>query len=124
MLAFPKLIQLSQMECGPTALRIVAKYYGKHISSIKAQELCILSREGSSLLNLSNAAENIGFRTRAVKLNLEKPYITICRNCYISICRFWYIVIFRLQCGLHPTPFFLDQNQWSAPIVCFGHNSF
>jgi len=47
------------MECGPTALRIVAKYYGKHISSIKAQELCFLSREGSSLLNLSNAAENI-----------------------------------------------------------------
>ena len=97
MLAFPKLIQLSQMECGPTALRIVAKYYGKHISSIKAQELCFLSCEGSSLLNLSNAAENIGFRTRAVKLNLEKPYITICRNCYISICRFWYIVIFRLH---------------------------
>jgi ATP-binding cassette subfamily B protein len=97
MLSFPKIQQLSQMECGPTALRIVAKYYGKHISSYKAQELCFLSREGSSLLNLSDAAENIGFRTRAVKLNLEKLHDDVPLPCIAHWGDNHFVVVYKIR---------------------------
>ena len=60
------------MDCGPTALRIVAKYYGKHYNLNVLRELTYKSREGVSLLSLSDAAEKIGFRTQGVRLGFEQ----------------------------------------------------
>ncbi len=60
------------MDCGPTCLRMVAKYYGKNYSLQKIREKSFISREGVSLLNLSVAAELIGFRTLAAKIPISK----------------------------------------------------
>jgi ATP-binding cassette subfamily B protein len=97
MLKFPWIQQLNQMECGPTALRIVAKYYGKSISSHRAQKLCYLSREGVSVLNLSDAAEELGFRTRAVKLNFEKIKDDIPLPCIAHWGNSHFVVIYKIK---------------------------
>ena len=60
------------MDCGPTCLRMVAKHYGRSISLSKIRSLSETTREGSSLKNLADAAEKIGFRTIGVKVNFEK----------------------------------------------------
>jgi len=59
------------MDCGPTCLRIIAKYYGKHFNIDRIRHLCGLNREGSSLLGISEAAETLGFRTKGVKLSFQ-----------------------------------------------------
>ncbi|MFC3560531.1 cysteine peptidase family C39 domain-containing protein [Pedobacter jamesrossensis] len=64
--------QPDQMDCGPTCLRMIAKYYGKHISLQKLRDISGINREGVSLLGISEAAEKIGFRTSAVRLSLEE----------------------------------------------------
>ncbi len=64
--------QLDKMDCGPTCLRMVAKYYKRTISLAKIRSLSETTREGSSLRNLAGAAEKIGFRTIGVKICLEK----------------------------------------------------
>ncbi len=69
---FPHFSQLDTKDCGPTCLKIVAKYYGKTISQQKLQELCETTRQGTSLAFVSEAAENIGFRTLGIKINLKK----------------------------------------------------
>ncbi|KOH43325.1 peptidase domain-containing ABC transporter [Sunxiuqinia dokdonensis] len=69
---FPHYKQPDAMDCGPTALRIVAKYYGKHYNLHVLRELTYKSREGVSLLSLSDAAEKIGFRTQGVRLGFEQ----------------------------------------------------
>lgn len=48
------------MDCGPTCLKIVAKHYGKNYSLQNLRDLCHISREGVSLLGISDAAEAIG----------------------------------------------------------------
>jgi len=75
LLRFPFYKQLDAMDCGPTCLRIIAKYYGKEYSLNRLREYCLISREGVSLLGLSQAAEQIGFKSLAVQVsydNLEK----------------------------------------------------
>lgn len=56
------------MDCGPTCLQIIAKYYGKKHTLQKLRERCFINREGVSLLGISDAAESIGFRTQGVKI--------------------------------------------------------
>ena len=60
------------MECGATCLRMIAKYYGKEYSAETMQELCLVTREGVSLLSMSDAAEYLGFRTVCGRITLEK----------------------------------------------------
>jgi len=60
------------MDCGPTCLRMIAKYYGKHYNTDGLREIAGYSKEGVSLLGISDAAEKIGFRTRGLQLTFEQ----------------------------------------------------
>ncbi len=65
---FPIYKQTESKDCGPTCIKIIAKHYGKVINTQKLRELSETTRIGSSLLGLSEAAENIGFRTLSIQL--------------------------------------------------------
>ena len=74
---FPYIKQPDAMECGATCLRMISKYYDKEYSAETMQELCVVTREGVSLLGMSDAAEYLGFRTVCGRLTLEK-LVTFC----------------------------------------------
>lgn len=63
--------QLNVMDCGPTCLRMIAKYHGKNINNIRLREATGYSKEGVTLLGISNSAETIGFRTRGVRISID-----------------------------------------------------
>lgn len=69
---FPHYLQADSKDCGPTCLKIIAKHYGRVLNIQTLRQLSETTREGSNLLNLSDAAESLGFRTLGVKLSLEK----------------------------------------------------
>ncbi|MCX6235776.1 MAG: peptidase domain-containing ABC transporter [Bacteroidetes bacterium] len=69
---FPFYRQLDAMDCGPTCLRMIAKYYGKDYSLQTLRDRSYLTREGVSLLGTSDAAESIGFRTLGVRISFKK----------------------------------------------------
>lgn len=75
--------QLNQMDCGPTCLRMVAKYYGKYYSLHKLREMSDFSKDGVSLLGISNAAEKIGIKTIGVKINLEQLIEEVPKPCIL-----------------------------------------
>jgi len=60
------------MDCGPTCLRMVAKHYGRNFNLQTLREKCFITREGVSLMGISEAAESIGFRTLGVTLNFDQ----------------------------------------------------
>ncbi|WP_369013442.1 peptidase domain-containing ABC transporter [Flavobacterium anhuiense] len=64
--------QADNKDCGPTCLKIIAKYYGKTINIQELRNISETTREGSNLLFLSDAAEKIGFRTLGVKLSVKR----------------------------------------------------
>ena len=70
--AFPYTQQLNQMDCGPTCLQMVSKYYGRSFSLEKLRELTEIGKEGVNILGISDAAEKIGYRTQAVQLNISE----------------------------------------------------
>lgn len=55
--------QRDAMNCGPACLAMVAEHYGLHPDRDQLWQLCDLSKEGVSLLGISKAAEEIGFKT-------------------------------------------------------------
>lgn len=59
------------MDCGPTCLQMVAKYYGRYYSLHELRKRAFITREGVSMLGISDAAEAIGFRTLSAKLPFE-----------------------------------------------------
>lgn len=72
MKSFPRYIQHDAMDCGPTCLRMVAAFYGKHYSLEGLREKSFITREGVSMLGISEAAEKTGFRSICVQVGFEK----------------------------------------------------
>ncbi|MBX9785115.1 MAG: peptidase domain-containing ABC transporter [Chitinophagaceae bacterium] len=69
---FPLYKQLDAMDCGPTCLRMVAKYYGRSVPLEYLRIKTEYGKDGSSLLGLADAAESIGFKTVGTKLSFEQ----------------------------------------------------
>lgn len=69
---FPFYKQLDSRDCGPTCLRMVSKHYGKSYSIRKLREKSYITRGGVSMLGISEAAENIGFRSTGVRIGWEQ----------------------------------------------------
>lgn len=97
-MSFPHYIQPDQMDCGPTCLRIVARHYGKKYGLPELRELCGTNRLGSSLLNIRDAAEKMGFSTDAYKLSFAAL-----RRQRLPCIAFWnqshYVVIYKIKEG-------------------------
>lgn len=96
-MAFPFYKQLDIMDCGPTCLRIIAKYYKKKYSLQFLREKCQVNREGVSLLGLGEAAEHIGFRT----VSLKTGFTTLSKEIYLPCIVHWknnhFVVVYKIK---------------------------
>ena len=72
MALFPDYAQLDAMDCGPTCLRMIAKHYGRNYTLQTLRSKSFITREGVSMLGISDAAENIGFRTTGLRTTFEQ----------------------------------------------------
>jgi ATP-binding cassette subfamily B protein len=70
--AFPTFRQMDQMDCGPTCLRMVARFHGRSYTLETLRDRCALTRQGVSLLGIAYAAESIGYRTLSVKTGFDQ----------------------------------------------------
>lgn len=59
--------QEDQTDCGAAALATVALHYGKKLGVQQMRDMAGTDREGTNLLGLVQAAERLGFSSRAVK---------------------------------------------------------
>ena len=64
--------QYDQMDCGPACLSMITSAYGKNIGVEYFRKVSFITREGVSLLGISEAAKSIGFETFAAKISIEK----------------------------------------------------
>ena len=69
---FTTYTQLDAMDCGPTCLRMIARHYGKYYSLETFCQQSFITREGVSMLGISDAAEHIGFSTTGVMISFEQ----------------------------------------------------
>ncbi len=93
---FPHYKQPDFKDCGPTCLKIIAKHYKKTLSVQYIRNISETIRSGSSLLNLSNAAEKLGIRSLGVKITIndlkEAPL-----PCILHWNKNHYVVIYKIK---------------------------
>lgn len=63
--------QHDQMDCGPSCLAMISSHYGKDFNLQYLRDNCFITREGVSLLGISEAAEKIGFKHISAKVKIE-----------------------------------------------------
>lgn len=94
---FPFYKQPDAKDCGPTCLRIIAKYYGKTIPLQQIRNLSETTREGSSLLGLSEAAENLGFRSLGVQIDFEALCKEVPFPCIVHWNKQHFVVVYKID---------------------------
>lgn len=68
---FPFFRQLDNKDCGPTCLRMVAKFYGKNFSREFLRDIAGITRQGVTMAGIADAAEIIEMRTLGMRISLE-----------------------------------------------------
>jgi ATP-binding cassette, subfamily B, bacterial len=94
---FPFLRQYDAMDCGPTCLAMICKYYGKNISVQWLREKCQLGKQGINLLGLSDAAESMGFETHAVQLTYEQLLDEVNLPCILHWSQTHFVVLTKVR---------------------------
>ena len=93
---FPHYKQADFKDCGPTCLKIIAKFYKKIIPIQSLRNLCETTRTGSSMLGLSLASESIGFRSLGVKVPpYELPEMPL--PCILHWNKTHYVVLYKID---------------------------
>ena len=64
--------QKDQMDCGPACISMVASAFGKNYGLVFLRENAFITREGVSLLGISEASKKIGLETISTKLTTKK----------------------------------------------------
>lgn len=93
---FPTYKQTEAKDCGPTCIKIIAKYYGKTINTQQLRNLSETTRAGSSLLGLSEAVESVGFRSIGMKLAYKK-LLEAPLPCIVHWNKNHYVVLYKIK---------------------------
>lgn len=110
--------QLDSMDCGPTCLRMIAKYYGRSYSLQTLRDRSFITREGVSMLGISDAAESIGFHTQGVRITLEQLVNDVPLPCILHWNQNHFVVLHKIQKNEIPRFFRLFKNNPSLHTPC------
>ncbi len=95
-MSFPFVKQPDVMDCGPACLKMIAGFYKKTFSLETIRKKCYITREGVSFLGLSEAADNLGFRTLGVKVPFEVLTDNVPLPCIVHWRQKHFIVVYKI----------------------------
>ena len=104
---FPTYRQTESKDCGPTCIRIIAKHYGKLYNIQQIRELSETTREGSSLLGLSEAVEQLGFRSLGIRTSLNK-LSEVPLPCILHWNQEHYVVLYKIKKKRKKTTYYIS----------------
>ena len=87
------------MDCGPTCLRMIAKHYGWAYSVQSLREKAFITREGVSMLGISETAEAIGFRTSGVRITMDELEKECPLPCILHWNQWHFVVCYKIKKG-------------------------
>lgn len=120
---FPFYTQLDVMDCGPACLRMIAKFYGRHYSLQTLRDRSFITREGVSMLGISDAAESVGMRTAGIKISTEKLVEEAILPCILHWHQNHFVVLYKVKRNRKGKLFFFIADPASR-LVCYGQKEF
>ena len=94
---FPFVQQPDAIDGGPACLTMIAAHYGRHYTLDHLREQCFIGREGVSLLGISKAAEQIGFRTVGGRLTFDKLAEKALLPCVVHWNQEHFVVVYAIR---------------------------
>ncbi|MEP7196108.1 MAG: peptidase domain-containing ABC transporter [Saprospiraceae bacterium] len=94
--SFPYIRQRGMMECGPTCLAMIFKYYGYYNIQSLLAKLGGLTSSGMNLYQMSEVAEQFGFKAEAYELGYEHLF-QIKLPCIAHYAGIHFIVIYKID---------------------------
>lgn len=96
---FPFYKQYDRTDCGPTCLRMLAKYYGKIYSPEYLRDLCSITTEGVSVMGITDAAEKIGFKTLVASIDFETIQKQAPLPCIVHWRQRHFLIVYKIEKG-------------------------
>ncbi len=93
---FPFYPQLDTKDCGPACLRMIGKHYGRSFSLDYLRQISFITRQGVSLASISEAAEQIGFRTLAAEIPFEALQAKVPLPCIVHWEHNHFVVVYEI----------------------------
>ncbi|MFH1295782.1 MAG: peptidase domain-containing ABC transporter [Bacteroidota bacterium] len=94
---FPFSRQLDSMDCGPACLQMVARFHGKNYSLSTLRDLCHITRDGVTMLGISDAAEATGYHTLGVKISFGELLAEAPLPCILHWQQNHFVVLYRVK---------------------------
>ena len=104
---FPFYKQLDAMDCGPSCLRMIAKYHGKKFSVQQLREQSFIQRTGVNLQGISEAAASIGLRATGIRTTLEKLKQQSKLPCILHWNQMHFVVLYKIARKRGKTYFYI-----------------
>jgi ATP-binding cassette subfamily B protein len=122
----PTYLQTESKDCGPTCLKIIAKFYGKILKIQELRDYSETTRDGSNLLMLSDAAEKFGFRTIGVRRSVQQ-LDEVPLPCILHWNKYHYVVLYKIKKGIYyisdPSIGSIEYNQEDFVKFWIGNNA-
>lgn len=94
---FPFFEQYDATDCGVACIKMIAKYYGKEFSLDYLSKFCHISREGVSLISISDTLEHIGFKTVGGKITLLNLLKQAVLPCIVHWNQEHFVVVYKIE---------------------------
>ena len=93
---FPFYKQHDQFDCGPTCLKMIAKYYGKTFQLERLRQVCNITMEGVSARSIVEGAEAIGIQALPASIDFE----TLSKEAPLPCITYWrdrhFIIVYQV----------------------------
>ncbi len=94
---FPFYRQHDQYDCGPTCLRMIAKYYGKNYDIERLRYACNITMEGVSARGIIEGAEAIGMQSMPAVID----YKTLSEEAPLPCVTYWnnrhFLIVYKIK---------------------------
>lgn len=94
---FPVFRQTDRFDCGPTCLRMLAKYYGRHYSMEHLRYQCKIGPDGVAAKNLIAAGENLGFHIIPALIDFD----TLAQEAPLPCIVYWrdrhFVIVYKIK---------------------------
>lgn len=89
--------QRDAMDCGPSCLAMIARYYGLRPERDGLRRSCSLGKDGVSLLGISKAAETIGFKTVGGRVSFDTLAFEVPLPCIVHWNQNHFVVVYKIK---------------------------
>lgn len=94
---FPVFTQTDRFDCGPTCLKMLTKFYGKHFNLEHLRYKCKISPDGVAAKNLIAAAEDLGFHVIPALIDFE----TLLYEAPLPCIAYWrdrhFVIVYKIK---------------------------